>query len=162
MFSAGSSRQVKTVIAMKKKNRFILTYRQIKRLLIADAVMLLFAFSFVIFSGNPAIVEGLSVKNSTYSTADITWKKSENAKSYRIYRSTDGNNYDYLTTTADNKYTDKDLRTGTKYLKVLSTTTVRALRCSLNSISPMLISTHQKEEWIYPFLMLMAPSDMRS
>ncbi len=86
-----------------------------KKMLIADAVLIIAACVILVSIASPSEVSGLQVTDSTYSTVDISWDPSDNAASYRVYRSKDGVNFKYLTTTTDTEYKDKKLRTGRTY-----------------------------------------------
>ena len=86
-----------------------------KKILLTDALLILSAALFVLCMAPPAKVEGLQVVDSTYSTAQIAWNKSEHAASYRVYRSDNGTDYTLLETTKDTNYTDRKLRTGKTY-----------------------------------------------
>ena len=86
-----------------------------KKILIADGILTAAICALLLVISAPLDVEGLQVANSTYSTAELTWDKTSNAAAYRIYRSEDGEGYEYLETTADTSYTDKKLRTGQNY-----------------------------------------------
>ena len=84
------------------------------KILIADMALVLGVCVFLLSISAPAEVEGLQA-SSTYSSAEITWDKSEHAAAYRIYRSKDGADYEYLGTTTDTHYSDSNLRTGSTY-----------------------------------------------
>ena len=86
-----------------------------KKIMLTDAVLIIAACVFLLAAATPAEVQGLAVSDSTYSTAQISWEKSDKAIAYRVYRSADGENYEYLDTTTDTSYTDKKLRTGDTY-----------------------------------------------
>lgn len=86
-----------------------------KKILLTDALVILAACLVVILMPKPEKVEGLQVAGSTYSTAQLAWDKSEHAASYKVYRSDNGTDYEYLGTTKEPKYTDKKLRTGKTY-----------------------------------------------
>ncbi len=68
----------------------------------------------------PAEVSGLNVADTTYNTAEIRWEESDNAKGYSVYRSEDGENYEYLTDTEDTVFHDSELTTGRKYYYAVS------------------------------------------
>lgn len=63
----------------------------------------------------PEDVSGLLVKQSTYDTVELTWKKADNAREYQIYRSKDKKDYELIAETDKTAYRDKDLKTGEKY-----------------------------------------------
>ena len=98
---------------MKKAINWIRKNR--KKLLLTDALLILSACLLVLSMAPPAKVEGLQVVDSTYSTAHIAWDKSDHATSYKVYRSDNGTDYEYLDTTKDTAYTDKKLKTGKTY-----------------------------------------------
>lgn len=82
---------------------------------------------FVALLSPPAEVEGLEVVNTAYDRTDISWDESESATSYVIYRSADGGDFEYVTTTQDTSYSDTDVRTGTEYsYAVLSCNVVKS------------------------------------
>ena len=80
-----------------------------------DAAMLMAVLLVMLAPAAPAPVVGLKVAASTYSTADLEWKDSTNAKGYRVYRSVDGGEMEYIESTPDNKFHDDNLKTGTTY-----------------------------------------------
>lgn len=86
-----------------------------KKILLTDALIILAACLVVLCMPKPEKVDTLKVAASTYSTAQLAWDKSEHASSYKVYRSDNGNDYEYLATTKEAKYTDKKLRTGKTY-----------------------------------------------
>ena len=83
--------------------------------------MMLTAIIVILASPNPGHVEALSIADGTYDTAQLTWEPSETADGYRVYRSTDGKEYEYIGSTPDNGFTDEGLRTGTKYFYRVAT-----------------------------------------
>ena len=86
-----------------------------KAFLVIDA-MLIGAIALCVFGpAKPEPVDGLSVADSTYSTAHISWNEAEHADSYRVYRSENGRDYEFVIATTKTEYTDKNLRTGQKY-----------------------------------------------
>ena len=98
-----------------------------KKILLADAVLAVAVIALLLFISAPLDVEGLEVSNSTYSTAELTWEKTANAAAYRIYRSEDGEEYEYIDSTVETTYTDKKLRTGKDYYyKVIARNGFRA------------------------------------
>ena len=88
--------------------------------LAADAVLLLVVLVLLLTTSKPANVNGLRTTGNTYSTVSLKWKEAKNAKFYRVYRSEDGRNFDYVGSTAENRFTDSHLRTGTKYYYAIS------------------------------------------
>ena len=86
-----------------------------KKFLITDLLLFLTVAGILLATADPAQVEGLTVSDSTYNTASISWNAAKNAKSYRIYRSRNGGKYKYLEYTTDTSFTDKNLRTGDTY-----------------------------------------------
>ena len=86
-----------------------------KRFLMIDAILLIVASIFVFGPARPEEVEGLTATGSTYETVDLKWNKTENARSYHIFRSEDGKKYDFLTSTSGTRYRDDSLITGKTY-----------------------------------------------
>ena len=61
-------------------------FRKNKRaFLIADFLLLITTIGILVATANPADVQGLSVADSTYCTASISWDAAKNAKGYRVY-----------------------------------------------------------------------------
>lgn len=89
--------------------------KNIKVIMAVDAVMLIAATAFFIGVDEPANAENLTVANTTYNTTELTWNSAEDAKLYRIYRSEDGSDYEYIASTADTHFTDNNIRTGKTY-----------------------------------------------
>ena len=86
-----------------------------KKILLTDVLVILAACLVVLCIPKPEEVNSLQIADSTYSTAQLAWNESEHASSYKVYRSDNGNDYEYLGTTKEAKYTDKKLRTGKTY-----------------------------------------------
>lgn len=85
------------------------------RLLIVDGILLfLIAFN-LICTKPPAEVNGLTLKEATYDTADFEWSPAENADRYSIYRSENGEDYETIATTTNTHFKDKNLITGNVY-----------------------------------------------
>lgn len=63
----------------------------------------------------PKAPETLTAAAKSYNSAAISWTKADDADGYTLYRSDAGKDYKEVTTTAVLKYTDKNLKTGTKY-----------------------------------------------
>lgn len=65
----------------------------------------------------PKTPASLTAAAKSYNSAEIKWAKSEDADGYTVYRSEAGKAYKAVKTTAAAvlKYTDKNLKTGTKY-----------------------------------------------
>ena len=104
---------MKKIRAWVRKNK--------KKIIIADAAMIVVVCVLLAFISTPVEVEGLQVSDSTYSTAQLSWDKAGNTAAYRVYRSEDGKDYEYLDSTADTTFTDKKLRTGnTYYYKIVA------------------------------------------
>lgn len=97
-----------------RKIRYYLRKNRLKILLADAAVILIFCVALLLID-KPDKVEGLEITDSTYSTAAVSWKASENAVAYRLYRSEDGEHFKYMTTTTDTSYADSDLQTGKTY-----------------------------------------------
>ena len=98
---------------MKKIRRW---FRKNERtFLITDFLLLIATIGILVATANPADVQGVSVADSTYCTASITWDAAKNAKGYRVYRSRNGGKYKYLEYTADTSFEDTNLRTGDTY-----------------------------------------------
>jgi fibronectin type 3 domain-containing protein len=87
--------------------------KNIKVIMAVDAVMLIAATAFFIGVDEPANAENLTVANTTYNTTELTWNSAEDAKLYRIYRSEDGSDYEYIASTdADAFWTAVDEAVG--------------------------------------------------
>lgn len=63
----------------------------------------------------PGPVSGLEVSETTYNTAVLNWQGSDGADGYHIYRSDDGNDYEFVGSSKYATYTDDSLKTGTTY-----------------------------------------------
>ncbi len=66
----------------------------------------------------PAAVKTLEVSSVTYDSVKLTWTKSENATGYDVYRSTqESSGYSKVNKTpvTSTSFTNKSLKTGTKY-----------------------------------------------
>ncbi len=104
---------------MKKIKAWVRKHK--KGIIIADAAMIVVVCALLAFISTPVEVEGLQVSGSTYSTAQLSWDKAGNTAAYRVYRSEDGQDYEYLDSTADTTFTDKKLHTGnTYYYKIVA------------------------------------------
>ena len=91
-------------------------FRKNKRaFLITDFLLLITTIGLLVATANPADVHGLSVADSTYCTASISWDAAKNAKGYRVYRSRNGGKYKYMEYTTDTSFEDTNLRTGDTY-----------------------------------------------
>ena len=100
----------------KKKHRPRRSKRSIwKQMLIFNILAFLVLAIGVMIAKPPESINGLKVIGSTYSSALITWEGSDNAEGYRIYRSEDGKNFDYIDITDQTSYSDNTVRTGTTY-----------------------------------------------
>lgn len=93
----------------------LVTKRNIRYLFLFDVVLMIVAIVVLLATPDPGHVQALSVADGTYDTAHLTWKPSETADGYRVYRSTDDRKYEYVGSTPDSTFKDKGLRTGTKY-----------------------------------------------
>ena len=83
--------------------------------MIAEAAIAVAVFGYIFAVPVPAEVEDLQISESNFNSAELRWDKSKNAKSYRVYRSKDGEKFDYVATTTDTKFKDEKLRTGDTY-----------------------------------------------
>ena len=113
MLQSGSTGQICFKVRMKKAIAWL--RKNTKKILLTNGSLILLAGLVVLCMAPPAKVEGLQVVDSTYSTAQLAWDKSEHARSYKVYRSDNGTDYEYLDTTKETRYTDKKLRTGKTY-----------------------------------------------
>ena len=91
-----------------------------KKILIIDAVLFLLLAVCLLIPKTPEKVQGLTLDDSTFDSAEISWDASSDAKAYHVYRSEDGKNFDYLKTTRKTSYTDKKLITGKTYYYAVS------------------------------------------
>lgn len=98
---------IKRLLGFQKKH--------FNKILIIDAALIIAAVGGIVAFSEPAPVQGLKAEKSDYESVELTWKDSENADGYRIYRSDDGKEFHYLESTVDNKFRDVNLRTGNKY-----------------------------------------------
>ena len=110
------------------KKLFNWCIKNTKKIYITDIVLLVLLIGLLVSAKEPAQVTGLAVNDSTYSTASISWDAAENAKAYRVYRSVNGGDFEYLLSTADTSYKDTKLRTGDTYDYAISSR--NALRTS--------------------------------
>ena len=80
-----------------------------------DAVLI--AALIIVFAMNktPEEVKGLSVAETTYDSAEISWDASENAEGYIVFRSEDGEKFECIGRTEETDYKDTDLVTGKTY-----------------------------------------------
>ena len=103
-----------------KKREIKFSKDLIKKVFIIDGLLLVMVAALYLFLPEPHVVDGLSVTGGTFQTVDLKWRKSAKAKGYRVYRSTDGKNYEYMGSTGENKFTDYNTRTGTTYYYAVS------------------------------------------
>ena len=89
--------------------------KNIKIIMAVDAAMIIAVTAYVIGVDEPAEAENLTVVNSTYNSAEISWSPAEDARMYRIYKSEDGADYEYLSSTGETHFTDNNVRTGKTY-----------------------------------------------
>lgn len=96
--------------------------RKHKKQIVAVDVSMILALAVLAFAvAEPAQARNLKVDRSDYSSAVISWDEADNAQGYKIYRSQDDREYEYIGTVTSTTYTDKNLRTGkTYYYKVAS------------------------------------------
>lgn len=86
-----------------------------RRTLLIDAVLVLLIGMIIFFADSPGKVTGLKVADTTYDSVSLTWEATEKAAGYHIYRSDDGEDYNYLATTKSTNYTDLGIITGKTY-----------------------------------------------
>lgn len=98
---------------MKKVFYWLLGNR--KLIILFDAALMAAVAVLFFSAAAPEKPSGIQIAKSTYSTASLMWDKAANAKNYRVYRSEDGKEYKFMGVAAENKYTDKKLRTGKTY-----------------------------------------------
>ena len=87
--------------------------RRIALLTVLTAAIVLTMPLFMI--AKPENVSGLTVKKATYDTVALSWKASDDAKKYQIYRTEDGKGYEKIAETEKTAFRDKGLKTGKKY-----------------------------------------------
>ena len=87
----------------------------LKQFLIADAVLVAIVALLVLAPAKPDPVGKVTVSESSYNTVSLSWNESDKADGYRVYRSKDNKDFEYIGSTNENKYTDKNLRTGDTY-----------------------------------------------
>lgn len=86
-----------------------------------NGILLAWFFVVSVIGNNPVVIDEVRVENSNYASVDLTWDKSDDARAYRIYRSKDNTDYDYIGSSVSNRFTDSNLRTGDTYFyKIVS------------------------------------------
>lgn len=106
-----------TLMCIKLK-AMIKTLRRKKLLryfFITDIALMIVAICVMLSFSEPAPVKGLRVEKSTFSSATLKWNASPNVGAYRIFRSENGGEYEYIGSTIKNVYSDTNLKTGTEY-----------------------------------------------
>ncbi len=86
-----------------------------RKILIIDIVLLILATILIVSTKSPEAVRGLEVTASTYNTVSLSWDSADNATVYHIYRTADGENYEYRGSVNTTEYEDDGLTTGTEY-----------------------------------------------
>ena len=76
----------KSCLKVRMKKAITWLRKNTKKILLTNGSLILLAGLVVLCMAPPAKVEGLQVVDSTYSTAQLAWDKSEHAKSYKVYR----------------------------------------------------------------------------
>lgn len=87
-----------------------------KRLITIDAVLALTITIAVCLIKPPEKVHGLAVDTVTYDSVNLSWDEAAGSTGYHIYRSSDGENFEYLDTTNKTNYSDTGLDTGITYV----------------------------------------------
>ena len=80
-----------------------------------DIVLALLIVVCISVKSPPAKVAELEITKTTYNSAALRWQKAENADGYHVYRSEDGENYEYIGSSRSTDFTDSDLKTGAVY-----------------------------------------------
>ena len=86
-----------------------------KLLIAAELLIALAIIAAVSFGPAPKRTQGLHVVGSTYNSTLISWDEEKDVDGYRVYRSVDGKNFDYIGMTDETSYSDNNIRTGTTY-----------------------------------------------
>ena len=86
-----------------------------KRFFLIDALLIVVILVYIFVAKTPEEVSGLIIDDTTYNTVNLSWNKSENANGYYIYRSSNGEKFEYVDSTVETSYKDTDLTTGTTY-----------------------------------------------
>lgn len=86
-----------------------------RAILAVEAVLILLIIFGIARKEPPAETEGIRLVNTTYNSVQLEWDATEDADGYRVFRSRDGKKYGYVGSTAEPKYTDTSVRTGTTY-----------------------------------------------
>lgn len=84
-------------------------------IIFADILLLLIAIVLLIAPNKPTTTEGLKVADSDFESIELAWNQNSSADAYRVYRSKDAKDFEYLATTTDTKYKDDTVRTGDVY-----------------------------------------------
>lgn len=107
----------------------------LKKLLIADLVLAMVITASIFCLKAPGRISGLTVTDTTYNSADLSWDEAKHVTAYHVYRSDDGKSYDYLASTSDTSYTDTDLETGqTYYYRVATSNGLRRRSASKKEV----------------------------
>ena len=102
------------------KKALIFLKKNIKRIFIIDVVLFYAAVGGMGAFSEPAQVKGLKVSDSTYSSVALDWEDAKDAEGYKVYRSENGKDYEYIESTIDSKFKDKNLTTGKKYSYIVA------------------------------------------
>lgn len=86
-----------------------------KKILLTDVGLLILILGLFFSVKAPTPVQGLAVDNTTYNSVELSWKKADNATGYHIYRTSNGDDYEYVNSTNDTSYKDSKLETGKTY-----------------------------------------------
>ena len=80
-----------------------------------DIVLALLIVVCISVKSPPAKVSALEITKTTYNSAALKWQKADDADGYHIYRSEDGEKYEYIGSSRSTDFTDSDLKTGAVY-----------------------------------------------
>ena len=87
----------------------------LRSIIITDLVALLAVVLCVALTKPPEETEGIRVTQSSYNSISIEWEPVEDADGYRVYRSRDGRDYEYIGSSAHARYKDNTVKTGCTY-----------------------------------------------
>ena len=90
-----------------------------KKLFILDICIVLVIIGILFSIKAPEKVNGLTVDNTTYNTVDLSWTKADNATGYYVYRTQNGDKFDYVGSTNETEFHDEALETGTTYAYII-------------------------------------------
>ena len=80
-----------------------------------DIVLSLLIVVCISVKSPPAKVSALEITKTTYNSAALKWQKADKADGYHIYRSEDGEKYEYIGSSRSADFIDTDLKTGSVY-----------------------------------------------